>query len=158
MARWHEEIKWNVVLFKPPLYIVRLNRARCSLRQWNEGVKHATSGPRPAPRAMTRLQQNTELLTEHTPLGCYDTGYIIYCQISNIGHTKSQNLNVSRLVLQLSYVVGVAQTGAAPTTSEWSTISFPTKAHLISELFPYIPLKLISNWNFMKFPLSTKYI
>ena len=30
-----------------------------------------------------------------------------YCQISNISHTKSPNLNVSRLVLQLSLLSGV---------------------------------------------------
>ena len=28
--------------------------------------------------------------------------HLIYCKISNISHTKSQNLNVSRLILQLS--------------------------------------------------------
>ena len=61
-----------------------------------------------------------------------------YCKISNIRSTKSQNLNVSRLGLQLSLrsilkpsvenevenedVVGAAPTGDASTTSEWSTI------------------------------------
>ena len=59
-----------------------------------------------------------------------------YHQVSNIRCTKSQNLNVSRLVLQLLLlnplepgvkqenedVVGAAPTGDASTTSEWSTI------------------------------------
>ena len=59
-----------------------------------------------------------------------------YRQTSHISHTKSQNLNVSRLVLQLSLssplkqgvkskmedVVGAVPTGDAPSTSEWSTI------------------------------------
>ena len=63
-------------------------------------------------------------------------------------HTKSQNLNVSRLILQLSLcnilkpgvesriedVVGAALTGDAPTTSKWSTISLPTKARFILEV------------------------
>ena len=56
----------------------------------------------------------------------------MYHQTSNIGHTKSQNLNFSHLILQLSLhspfkpgvkvenedVVGAAPTGDAPTTSE----------------------------------------
>ena len=61
-----------------------------------------------------------------------------YRKTSCICRTKSQNLNVSRIVLQLSLsnplkpavelsmnyedVVGAALTGDAPTTSEWSTI------------------------------------
>ena len=59
-----------------------------------------------------------------------------YCQISKISGTKSQNLNVSHLGLQLSLrnilkpgvkmnenenIVGAAPTGDAPTASEWST-------------------------------------
>ena len=61
---------------------------------------------------------------------------IIYCKISNIRRTKSQNLNDSRLILHLSLpnllkakcqvenedIVEAAPTGDAPTTSEWSTI------------------------------------
>ena len=68
-----------------------------------------------------------------------------YHQISNIRHTKSQNLNVSRLVFAQSIearcqvenedVVGAASTGDAPTTSEWSTILLPTKVRLILEIF-----------------------
>ena len=53
----------------------------------------------------------------------------MYCQTSNISGTNSQNLNVSRLILQLSLpnplrpgvksdVVGAAPTGDAPITSE----------------------------------------
>ena len=72
---------------------------------------------------------------------------IYYQQISDISHTKSQNWNVSCLVLQLSLrnllkpgvdnedVVGAAPTGDAPTTFEWSKILLPTKVHLISEIW-----------------------
>ena len=74
-----------------------------------------------------------------------------YRKISNISGTKSQNLNVSRLGLQLSLcnilkpgvkpsedVVGAAPTGDAPTTSEWSTIYLPTKVRLILETWRYL--------------------
>ena len=74
-----------------------------------------------------------------------------YRQISNIRRTQSQNLKVSRLILQLSFVesfevmykvenedvVGAAPTGDAPTTSEWSTILVPTKVRLILEVWRY---------------------
>ena len=67
---------------------------------------------------------------------------------SSISRTKSPNLNVSHLVLQLSLpnplkpnvklrmedVVEAAQTGDAPTTSELSTILLPTKVRLILEV------------------------
>ena len=70
--------------------------------------------------------------------------YGIYRQISNISRTKSQNWNVSRLVL-LQYieamcwvgdegVVGVASIGDTPTTSEWSTNLLPTKGRLILDV------------------------
>ena len=57
-----------------------------------------------------------------------------YYQVSNISHTKSQNWNVSRVILQLSLhnllkplvclcenedVVGASPVGATPTTSVW---------------------------------------
>ena len=69
-----------------------------------------------------------------------------YCQISNISCIYSQNLNVSRLVQQLSlpnpfkagvneYVVGAAPTGDARTTSEWSKILLHTKVCLILEVW-----------------------
>ena len=70
-----------------------------------------------------------------------------YRQIPNIRHTKSRNLTDSRLVLQLAFpnplkpgyvenedVVGAAQTGDAPTTSEWSTILLSTKVCLMLEV------------------------
>ena len=77
---------------------------------------------------------------------------IDYCQFSNIRRTQSPNINVSRLVLQLSLpnllkpwcqvenedVVGAAPRGDAPTTSEWSTILLPTKARLILETLRYV--------------------
>ena len=72
-------------------------------------------------------------------------------KISGISCTKSQNLHVSRLVLQLSLpkplkpgvkssmndhsdVVGASPVSAAPTTSEWSTILLHTKVQLILEV------------------------
>ena len=65
--------------------------------------------------------------------------YFIYCKTSGISHTKSQNLNVSCILLQLSSenedVVGAAPTGDAPTTSELSTILLPTKVRLILEFY-----------------------
>ena len=70
----------------------------------------------------------------------------------NIRCTKSQTLNVSHLILQLSLpnpmkpgvksknedVVGAAPTGDAPTTSEWSTILLLTKVQLILETWRYV--------------------
>ena len=51
-------------------------------------------------------------------------------QSSNTRHTKYQNLNVSRLIFQLSLFnplkPGLKSTGDAPTTSERSTILSPT--------------------------------
>ena len=69
----------------------------------------------------------------------------IYRQISNISRTKSDYLNVSRFILQLSLpnplkpgvkvenedVVGAAPTSDAPNTSEWSTISLPIEVRLV---------------------------
>ena len=71
-----------------------------------------------------------------------------YRQTNDIRHTKSQNLNVSHLVLQLSLpnpwkpgvksdnkdVIEAAPTGDASTTSEWSTILLPTKVWHILEV------------------------
>ena len=67
----------------------------------------------------------------------------IYRIIPNISRTESPNLNDARIVLHLPlfnplkpgvksriYVVG-----AAPTTSEWSTILFPTRVPLILEVW-----------------------
>ena len=72
----------------------------------------------------------------------------IYRKISNISHTKFQNLKVSHLVLQLSVinedVVGAAPTGDAPTTSELSTIILPTKVCLVLEVWRYIHLNALT--------------
>ena len=70
-----------------------------------------------------------------------------YHQISNISCTKSQNLNVSRLVLELS-LPNPSKPGVksrmkmllehrqhAPTTSEWSRILLPAKVQLILEVW-----------------------
>ena len=63
-----------------------------------------------------------------------------YCQTTDISRTKSQNLNVSRLVLWFLFAqsgidarcsVWNEDVGAAPTPSEWSTIILPTKERLI---------------------------
>ena len=67
----------------------------------------------------------------------------IYCQTSDISHTKSQNLNGSPLVFQLSLsksddIVGAAPISNAPTTSEWSTILLPTKMWLILKVWRWI--------------------
>ena len=87
-----------------------------------------------------------------------------YRQLSNISRTQSPNINVSRLVLQLSLpnplkpgcwvenedVVGAAPTGDAPTTSEWSTIVLPTKACLILETLRqiyYLYICYYFNWH-----------
>ena len=71
----------------------------------------------------------------------------MYHQTSYISCTKSQNLNVSHLVVVFAQsiearckvenedVVGAAPTGDAPTTSEWSTSLLPTKVHLILEVW-----------------------
>ena len=89
-------------------------------------------------------------LWQHTAAG--SNAFNIYHKISNIRRTKSPNLNVSPLDLQLSLpnpmrpgvevenedVVGAAPTGDTSTTSEWSTILLPTKVHLILETWHYI--------------------
>ena len=74
-----------------------------------------------------------------------------YRKTSIISRTKSQNLNVSCILLQLSShsihwnqvlvenedVVGAVPTGDAPITSELSTILLPTKVRLILEVLWY---------------------
>ena len=65
-----------------------------------------------------------------------------YCQTFNISGIKFQNFIVSDLILQLSlpnplkpgWEWRCSWTGAAPTTSEWSTILFP-KVQLILEVW-----------------------
>ena len=82
-------------------------------------------------------------------MGPYPAVSFICRKVSNIRHTKSQNLNDSRLVLEIVFtqsieagykvenhdedVVGATPTGDAPTTSEWSTILLPTKVRLVLE-------------------------
>ena len=76
----------------------------------------------------------------------------VHHQFSNIRGTQSPYINISRLVLRLSLpnplkpgiklriedVVGAAPTGAAPTTSEWSTISLPSNVRFILETLWYL--------------------
>ena len=59
--------------------------------------------------------------------------FVSYRQTSSINRIKTQNLNVSRLVLQLS--LPLSPTGDAPTASEWSTILLPTKVWLKLEIW-----------------------
>ena len=81
----------------------------------------------------------------------------LYHQTSNISRTKSLNLNVSPIILQLSLsnplrpgenedVVGAAPTGDDPTSSERTTILLPTKVRLILEVWGYIEIKVPSSW------------
>ena len=82
-------------------------------------------------------------------VGLHITVFICkYLKISDISHTKSQSLNDLCFVLQLPLpksiearyevenedVVGAAPTGAAPTTSEWSSSLLPIKVCLILEV------------------------
>ena len=82
-----------------------------------------------------------------------------YHIVYNIRRTKCQNLNVSRLGLQLSLrnilkpnvdnedVVGAAPTDDASTTSEWSTILLPTKsAAYIRDLTGIQSISVVSIW------------
>ena len=63
-----------------------------------------------------------------------------YRQTSSVSRTKSQSLNASCILLQLSSLdplkpgIKLRMTGAAPTTSELSTILLPTKVRLILEV------------------------
>ena len=69
------------------------------------------------------MQYNTSTVNE-----------LSYRKISDISHTKFQNLNVSHFILQLSLPNPLSQ---VPTTSEWSTNLLPTKAPLILEVWRY---------------------
>ena len=63
----------------------------------------------------------------------------MYRQTSNVKRTKFQNLNVFRLVLQLSLHIqlkpGVKPTGDAPITSEWSAVLLPTQVLFILDIW-----------------------
>ena len=75
--------------------------------------------------------------------------FYVLCQISNIGLTESQHLNVSRLAVAFvqsiearcwvknEEVVGAAPIGDGPTTSESSTILLPVKVRLMLEICRY---------------------
>ena len=82
---------------------------------------------------------------------CYALSLYIYRKFSNIRRTRSQNLNVSHLILQL-FLCNILKPGAIywsqvlggyrpicvpPATSEWSTIVLPTKVWLILEVWLY---------------------
>ena len=83
---------------------------------------------------------------------CYNNTvkFYKYCKISNIRHTKFQNLNDSRfimllslpnpfkLIVKLRMKMWLEQHRHDPTTSEWSTILLPTKVHLILEVWQYL--------------------
>ena len=57
-----------------------------------------------------------------------------YRQISSKRRTKSQNLNVSCLVLQL-YLLNPLKPGVKSTTSEWSISLLLTKLRIILEIW-----------------------
>ena len=63
-------------------------------------------------------------------------------QTSNVRHTKSQILNVSCLVFELSLLnpltLSVKSTGDVSNSSEWSTMLLPTKVRLILEVWGHI--------------------
>ena len=73
-------------------------------------------------------------------------------QVSNIRRAKSQHLKRfsdclapvfaeslgARCQVENEDVVGAAPTGDAPTTSDWSTISLPTKVRLVLEILRYL--------------------
>ena len=63
----------------------------------------------------------------------------IYSQASNISRTKYPNLNIYRVLCQLTLCNPMEQVGAAPTTLGWSTILLPTKIRLISEFWWCVP-------------------
>ena len=73
---------------------------------------------------------------------------MVYRKIFNTIRTKYQNWNVSRLGLQLSSHNILKPSGewrcscssAAPTASEWWTISLPTQVPLIFETWRYLKL------------------
>ena len=84
-----------------------------------------------------------------------------YREISNISRTKSQNINVSHLVLQLSLpnpmkpgvrnedVVGTAPTGDAPTTSEWS-YKMQLYFHVSQTDWAWQGLMFVSSWQVIR--------
>ena len=76
---------------------------------------------------------------------------ISYTKTSNIRHTKSQHLNISRLVLQFfpnlmkpGVKSSMSPVSAAPTTSKWSTILLPIKVCLILEVRHYFVVIIVS--------------
>ena len=74
------------------------------------------------------------------------------CEASDLGRIKSQilcylprlaqsiDMIEARCWVENEDVVGAAPTGAAPTTSEWSTILLPTKVWLTLEVWRYFGL------------------
>ena len=77
---------------------------------------------------------------------------IDYCQISNINHTKYQNLNVSHLILQLTkWAIYWSQVLSREWRCSWSsadrrccnyiwgsTVLSPAKVHLVLEIWWYV--------------------
>ena len=113
-----------------------------SVGQHAASQNHGTRGLAPrgsSPRSTARTcSANGGHLPSH---GNTPKSSLSHCrQTSDISPTKSKDLNVSRLVLQMSLpnplkpvnedVVGATPTGDAPTTSKWSTILLPTKVRL----------------------------
>ena len=79
-----------------------------------------------------------------------------YCKISIIRRTKSQTLNDSRFAVAFAQsiearytfenkdIVGAAQTGDAPTSSDWSTILLHTNVWPILEIWRYIAIDVVT--------------
>ena len=101
----------------------------------------------------SRFRGKKQLLTcldGSSDIPCYMEFRHLCHQTSYKRCTKSQNLTVSRLIVQLFYqihwsqvlsledVVGTAPTGNSPTTSEWSIILVPAKPCLILEVWWYV--------------------
>ena len=120
-------------LYKMPFYYAILQLYISTLSNLYRNVKHLVC----AVNNSFHKASNEELWW------CNSISAYIYCKISNMRHTKSQNLNDPHLILQLSSpnplkpgvksrrcswssaenedVVGAALTGDTPNPSEWST-------------------------------------
>ena len=77
--------------------------------------------------------------TTKTARESYDGLLSVYMhhKLSNISRTKSKNLNVSRLGMQLS-LRNILNPGVKWRSVKWPTIVLPTKVRLISETWQYL--------------------
>ena len=146
--------KNNIVIFNLHLFIIGLG---CGLvRNRRQSIIRTND-------AIMRHMQDTLVCKWLIRTPCHWLLEILITVMSNIRRTKSQDLNVSRLVLQLLYQIRWSQVlnqdvlGAAPTTSEWSTILLPTKMCLILEVYRYIVITItISHFHIFTTLFCTK--